>query len=385
MQTSAGGMALFQMDVEAHVADDMFEMHVDDGIIGPKRRVRQKTRDPYCVPPPPQVVRRRTDVLAEHIGLMGAELRRLLSWGLPAFFFNMIAVICRGSVIGRDLDCVEMFSGKQTIVTAFNDAGYVAVGYDYLYDKAAMNLNSVLGWLTALILCLRLKCKSLQWWATVCSTWVWMSRSSTFRSARNPLGDLRLSCVVLANAQVARMTLLSLLASSRGASWALEQPSSSVMNRTPHLKMLEKLCPRFALGAWREFYTEMGAFGACTKKPTKIWSYGNTFMGLQRLASREFKARRTPATVTQGKHGKKSVTGTADLKLTQAYTPQFGRVVLRCWETEHELSHERFHEQDDAPTDIEIDFGENELWKHADLGNACKHLKVPQTKLIFNL
>ena len=383
-------MALFDVHVNVHAAEDSFdvnvEVDVDDAIIGPKRRVRQKSSDAYCLPPPPQVVRRRSDVLAEHMGLMGAEVRRLLSWGLPCFFFNMITILTRTTTIFRDLDCVEYFSGEKTIVDAFLSKGYNALGFDVRYDSILHDLNSILGWITALIYALRMKCKSLQWWATVCSTWVWMSRSSTYRSLRNVMGDVKLACVREANQQVARMTLLSLLALSRGATWALEQPASSLMNRTPHLKMLQNLNPLCALGDWSEWYTEMGAYGACTKKPTKIWSFGSVFKGLQKFVDKsKFKARRTPATVKQGKRGKKQVTGTSDLKLTQAYTPSFGRQVQRCWESGHELSHERFNDEDDAPTDIEIDFGESELWKHAGLGKACTHLKVPQRKLIFDL
>ena len=203
------------------------------------------------------------------MGLRGVELRRLLRMNLPAMFFNILIAITRIfalNPISRDLNCVEMFSGKATIRDAFRASGGRALGYDITYDPRDNDLNSVTGFCVAVVLTMRLKSRSVQWWATVCSSWVWMSRNTCERSKNRSGGNRQVPCVKSANCQVARMALISALGLSRGTSWGLEQPSSSLMRYSWHVRFLEKVAKILGL-SFTDIACDMGAYNADTKKP----------------------------------------------------------------------------------------------------------------------
>lgn len=57
------------------------------------------------------------------------------------------------------------------------------VGYDKNQDPQRQNICTTEGLLTALCWLRRLKPQGLAWLATECSTWVWISRATTLRTA----------------------------------------------------------------------------------------------------------------------------------------------------------------------------------------------------------
>lgn len=57
---------------------------------------------------------------------------------------------------------------------------------------------------SALQLVRRLRHQGVLWTAPVCSSWIWISRSSTGRSSANPLGDTSRICVQQGNLMVSR-------------------------------------------------------------------------------------------------------------------------------------------------------------------------------------
>eukprot|EP00969_Alexandrium_andersonii_P091639 4044877-Alexandrium_andersonii.AAC.1 len=77
---------------------------------------------------------------------------------------------------------------------------------------------------------------SLVWFAVVCSTWVFMSRSSTGRNVC-VLGNGS-ACTKYANVMVHRVCLLCELASSCNVKWVIEQPTSSTMHRHPRFEQM---------------------------------------------------------------------------------------------------------------------------------------------------
>ena len=84
----------------------------------------------------------------------------------------------------------------------------------------------------------RMRSGSLLMCAPVCSSWVWMSRSTTLRSRILPLGDVSLASVAAGNLQVARLVLLLVLVSHWGCSWVVEQPMTSLMWMHPRFQAL---------------------------------------------------------------------------------------------------------------------------------------------------
>ena len=365
------------------------ETMLDADAVKPDKRLRKKTPDTFTMAPleiNKTPVRRTSDVLGEHMGLRGVELRRLLRMNLPAMLFNIFIAITRIfalNPIRRDLDCVEMFSGKATIRDAFRASGGRALGYDITYDPSDNDLNSVTGFCVAVVLTMRLKSRSVQWWATVCSSWVWMSRSTCERSKNRSGGNRQVPCVKSANCQVARMALISALGLSRGTSWGLEQPSSSLMRYSWHVRFLEKVAKILGL-SFTDIACDMGAYNADTKKPTKIYAMGGWTQTLARRASMNFQKKKNTTTITTSASGRKQVTGSADLKETQAYTPEFGRAVCRAWQLDQRRSDQMFGPHDDSDTEWEIDYGEKH-WEEADLDGVCKRLRVPRRRLIFNV
>ena len=94
------------------------------------------------------------------------------------------------------------------------------------------NMCSDDGWLTALLLVLMSVAGGLNHHATVCSSWVWMSRNSTGRSIPGNIGGFA-DCkgVLEGNCMTARVTLLLALASCKSIQWIVEQPASSLMHQ----------------------------------------------------------------------------------------------------------------------------------------------------------
>ena len=131
----------------------------------------------------------------------------------------------------------------------------------------------------------------LVWAAPVCSSFVWVARSSTGRSRAWPYGNLRYRGVRLANQMMVRTNDMSGLvpevrllfvrtclilefAAIRGQAWVCEQPSSSVLF----------LCERFQsllrkYGGWR-INIKLGRFGSATPKMLTFrpWIYTICFV-----------------------------------------------------------------------------------------------------------
>ena len=131
----------------------------------------------------------------------------------------------------------------------------------------AHDLCSGAGFVTALIFVLRLKANGFSSWGAVCSSWIWVVRSTSQRSKTNPLGDTSKEFVRIGNQMVARMALLLLVLDASACVWLLEQPASSLMALHPYLAwVFESHANVF------QCQTSMGGFGATTRKPTVLRS-----------------------------------------------------------------------------------------------------------------
>jgi len=126
------------------------------------------------------------------------------------------------------------------------------------------DMASVAGLMYAIGLILRIpRAAGICWFAPVCSSFSWMSRSSNFRCHAFPVGDMSKLQVRLGNMFLARCLLMIRLCASRNLIWILEQPLCSVAFRTPRFQQLLKdLCP-----ACRTI--KLWDFGASSSKPLR--------------------------------------------------------------------------------------------------------------------
>ena len=129
---------------------------------------------------------------------------------------------------------------------------------------------------------------------------------------------------------VSMTSLYMLLGMAFEQLWLLEQPHSSVMIHHPRLVQVRQACGN----KWKEVTTHMGAFGAATMKKTKLWSCDDMVLDLKRVPTPADKLRFAEAprlaTVDPITGG---VSGSKHLKASQAYPPEYGKMVFEAWNT----------------------------------------------------
>ena len=299
--------------------------------------------------------------------------------GVPILMFEILCAVTRlQGLPQRKLDLVEYFCGVATITQNFRLAGFCGIGYDIDKDNIHNDLCLPQGFLCALRLLQSLSARGLAWFATVCSSWVWMSRSTTGRGD-NPMGfaayrnlktgALENSLPTLSawqgNVQVARSALLMCFAAAVGATWILEQPVTSIMDQSRCLQHLKSLGTNFGYYSTK---TWMGAFGTATSKPTYLISNKRWVKSLMRPMPEIADAERV---VLKSKRadGSNAVTGIAKaLKSTQAYSWSFGEAVLDGYV---------FHcaeESDDIVPELPIMREPTSLWDDAELDRVLTFL-----------
>jgi hypothetical protein len=118
---------------------------------------------------------------------------------------------------------------------------------------------------------------------------------------------------------IARVALLSILASRLNLTLLVEQPGSSLMARHPRwLQMIDKALVKLYM---LRFY--MGAFGSGSLKPTIVYSNSKQLLQELERAAQTFKVKSYKPTVRttrvdHGIMGTKKVTGLSTLKSTQS-------------------------------------------------------------------
>ena len=88
--------------------------------------------------------------------------------------------------------------------------GVAGLSFEINDNKIMEDALTLQGLITQFVFALRLQehYQSLAHWGTVCSSWIWMSRSSTGRAIFQPLGDRWSDSARAGNIMVSRMTLV---------------------------------------------------------------------------------------------------------------------------------------------------------------------------------
>ena len=167
----------------------------------------------------------------------------------------------------RDLDSVEFMSGKAEITRAHGQMGARCIGFDKSYsDWSGCDINTVTRFDRAMGFALRIKSHGSIWAAPVCSSWVWIARSGSGRSARSPGGDTRINRVRSGNMMVERLVLIFLVCWTRGVHLFLENPLSTIIHHFSPLKGLLTCLMPFQQTVY------MSPYGSDVSKPFLIWS-----------------------------------------------------------------------------------------------------------------
>ena len=203
-------------------------------------------------------------------------------------------------------------------MTAMYESGQPAVAFDkQYYTDDTEDITTSRGFNRALRLVLRLKCGASLWAAPVCSSWGFVGRSTTKRSRWNPRGCRFNHRVLHANSMVVIVTMLFMLAYTRGVHCWLEQPTSSLMASISPMTEFLKVAMPHRQTVW------LGAFGASSQKPLLVWCTSPVVTLLARPKPVHCK-QRLCRKVKGRYYGKK-----ADLTGSSAYPAAFGRAVAR--------------------------------------------------------
>jgi len=185
---------------------------------------------------------------------------------------------------------------------------------------------------------MRLKPGGLLWEAVVCSSFVFANSSNTKRIVNNPFGDKEYEQVVNGNLMADIASFFMALASSRGVEVCLENPAGSMIFRYPPLaEVLEGV--KAVVTTTDQCCFSNKPYGKRWQKKFKLAATGTWIYRMSRSC-------RCPGGVHEplmitNENG--SVSGTKQLKLSQAYPPKFGEAVIAAWaagelKDEHEIS-----------------------------------------------
>ena len=220
------------------------------------------------------------------------------------------------------LDFVEFCAGRGMLTRGMIHHGYRCAAFDINYSPghdmlSAPGLRLFLDALTST------REGGMNWWGTKCSSFVSLCASVSLRNAFNDwLGNTERFFVREGNAQAEITAIGIFLAALCGLLPVLEQPSSSVMPRTPSLRNVFEFFGFYRQVVW------MGAFSGPSPKPLQLWHLPS--LDLCRLG-RPKPTGLDAGLVVQGNDG--SWTGVKDrLEISEHYTFEFGCAVAECFD-----------------------------------------------------
>ncbi|CAK9002504.1 unnamed protein product [Durusdinium trenchii] len=210
----------------------------------------------------------------------------------------------------KPLDHLELFAGQMSVTRAETQCGCNGFGP----WGSEMDLATNAGFSNAVYKACTLREGGAALVAPVCSSWVFMSRGSTKRSDSCPMGDLNSPAVRLGNLLTARTIVILMILAAQGVWFALEQPSSSLMEK--HV-LFQRLV---GLVSIRRMSIMMGDFAGPTLKPTWLYSSHVDVQDIERFkVARRLDPQREMVRHYQDGKGRARITGGSALKSSQTY------------------------------------------------------------------
>ena len=259
---------------------------------------------------------------------LAALLRALSYLKAPLVLIQLVHAVCsNGSHLADRLDSLELFAGKQEFTRKANQVGLKAAGFDILYDKKYGDFMGPLGYALSVLLASTLKPGGICVAAPVCSSWVWISRGTTGRTFKLPLGDTTCEFVRAGNSMVSRLVLIMYILMAKGIFFVIEQPRGSLMERHPRFKRMMS-----TYGIHR-VYISMGDYGASSQKPTWLYSAHECIENIKMFTLPGARRRkRRLATEYIDKRGEMKIMGNARVKRSQAYTTAFAAALVKVYQ-----------------------------------------------------
>ena len=127
--------------------------------------------------------------------------------------------------VSRDLDGLEVFAGVGAIAQAGRAAGMSWETFD-INNNSAEDIVDPAGLELVIGMALRVRASGALWGAVPCSTWVWIARHGTGRTAQHPEGSAECARVVAANKVTENFVAVAAMGWLRGAMVFVENPSS---------------------------------------------------------------------------------------------------------------------------------------------------------------
>jgi hypothetical protein len=212
---------------------------------------------------------------------------------------------------------VEMFSGGpkgRAVTNGFRTRGWRGNDFDKEVSQD-FDFTTPLGFCITLLAIFRLAMGDALWTGLVCTSFCWVNRSTSERSPSNRfLGNTNLKHVAIGNLILYRNLLLLLLHQTCGGIIMLEQPLGSCMPQVPIFRSTWKFLE------WNYVVVWLGAYGAESKKPIKIFSPVTWIANLKKPLDRNHVFQSLCTTDINGKHTGKS----KELKSSQHYPQGFG-------------------------------------------------------------
>ena len=236
----------------------------------------------------------------------------------------------------------EMFAGDAAWSKGLRLLGYKGTTFDARYHVDWDFLTPV-GFLGAICGVMMMHRGGVLLGAPPCSTWVFMSMSSTGRHL-DVMGNTHSPYVQAQNALVGRLIYVLALCMDRGIFWLIEQPASSVMFSHPRWIHFQDMCGSLI----QTVKLDMGAYSLTSFKDTVIVGTAPYIKHMarklepaERLLVRHNGHRMHTATAFVDGAGKKRCSGGEGLKSTQAYDMGFGAshaLVYQQWQSAHNAS-----------------------------------------------
>ncbi|CAK8993448.1 unnamed protein product [Durusdinium trenchii] len=277
---------------------------------------------------------------ASQLALTACAAVMLLNLGAPKTLLDLCDFVAATSYkhYGRDVECFDCFAGKGAVGSAFRLNGCKTVSQD-LEMGPAHDLASTPGFLRAILNVLRCVPDGVLVMGPPCGSFVFMNLGTSRRSEHRPYGDESLPHVEMGSLLCSRALLLLLLATVRGVYTVLEQPGTSTMRYYPDLKAVAAAIQKHLGGkSWLTQYMWMGAWGAPTLKPTRVWGTPPWICNLYAKPSKSLRkkllanSKRLKITFKKTKNGQTSVCGGPGLAATAAYPDGFGRRVFELYQ-----------------------------------------------------
>lgn len=250
-----------------------------------------------------------------------AEIKALLPGSVAALI---------PAVVVRNIHLLDVCAGKARISRWAMLHGLTAAAVDFEYGDH-MDINSDIGLALLIILALRVVLGGLIFMGPQCSSWIWMSRSISKRSASDTTGDTSRQFVADGNRLNSRCGVVCAIAHMMGVRWVIEQPGSSLFFESPPMAATIQHC------AAQSVKFPMSDYGHACLKPTILvgtvtwlpqFAHKDKPKAKQKAKAKP-KAKSTLVTRWQ-QGGTTKVRGNRILKESQVYPVKFGLAVVHA-------------------------------------------------------